>query len=112
MASVTKETKKNLIEKFAISENDTGSVEVQCAILTERIKNLTEHAKTHMKDFSSRNGLMILVARKKRLLKYLQRQSSDRYRKLMESLESRGSKKKRAGIEKNKLEDDKNNLEN
>jgi small subunit ribosomal protein S15 len=109
MASVTKETKKSLMDRFAVSKNDTGSVEVQCAILTERIKNLTEHAKIHTKDFSSRNGLMILVARKKRLLKYLQRQSPDRYRKLMEALDSKGAKKNRRNTGKNEFEMDKKN---
>ncbi|MDR3078679.1 MAG: 30S ribosomal protein S15 [Rickettsiales bacterium] len=94
MASVTKEVKKKLIDRFAVGDSDTGSVEVQCAIITERIKNLTEHAKVHAKDFSSRNGLMVLVARKKRLLKYLQRQSPERYQKLVRALDSRGTKAK------------------
>ncbi|MDR1494977.1 MAG: 30S ribosomal protein S15 [Rickettsiales bacterium] len=99
MASIAKETKKKLIDRFAVGDNDTGSVEVQCAIITERIKNLTEHAKTHKKDFSSRNGLMVLVARKKRLLKYLQRQSPERRRKLVEILDSRGAKRGRLNTE-------------
>jgi small subunit ribosomal protein S15 len=112
MSSVSKETKRKLMEGFAVSENDTGSVEVQCAIITERIKNLTEHAKVHTKDFSSRNGLMILVARKKRLLKYLQRQSPDRYRKLVEALASKGARaKNRPSVDSknSKSETDKNN---
>ncbi|MDR2777926.1 MAG: 30S ribosomal protein S15 [Rickettsiales bacterium] len=88
MTSVTKETKTKLIGKFAINERDTGSVEVQCAVISERIKNLTEHLRVHSKDFSSRNGLMVLVARRKRLLKYLQRKSMDRYVNLTRALSS------------------------
>lgn len=90
--TITKEKKTQLIGSFATSESDTGSVEVQCAVLTERIKNLTEHLKTHAKDFSSRNGLMILVARRKRLLKYLERKSPERYTKLIESLGLKANK--------------------
>jgi small subunit ribosomal protein S15 len=84
--SITKEKKTKIISNFAIGEGDTGSVEVQTAILTERIKNLTEHLKDHKKDFSSRNGLMVLVARRKRLLRYLEGTSTERYRKLLETL--------------------------
>lgn len=90
--TITKEKKTQLIGSFATSESDTGSVEVQCAVLTERIKNLTEHLKTHAKDFSSRNGLMMLVARRKRLLKYLERKSPERYTKLIESLGLKANK--------------------
>lgn len=84
--SITKEKKSQIINDFATNEADTGSVEVQCAVLTERIKNLTEHLKSHKKDFSSRNGLMILVARRKRLLRYLESKDSVRYKKLIEAL--------------------------
>ena len=91
--TITKEKKNQLINSFATNENDTGSVEVQCAIMTERIKNLTEHLKTHQKDFSSRNGLMVLVARRKRLLKYLGKKSPERYTKLIESLGLKGNNK-------------------
>lgn len=90
--SITKEKKDQIMSEYAIKSGDTGSVEVQCAILTERIKNLTEHLKTHQKDFSSRNGLMVLVARRKRLLKYLERKDHDRYSKLIESLGLKGNK--------------------
>ena len=90
--SITKEKKQELTAKFAIKEGDTGSVEVQCAVLTERIKNLTEHLKSHHKDFSSRNGLMILVARRKRLLKYLEKKDQERYLKLTQSLGLKGNK--------------------
>lgn len=91
--TIIKEKKSQLINGFATNENDTGSVEVQCAIMTERIKNLTEHLKIHQKDFSSRNGLMVLVARRKRLLKYLSKKSPERYTKLIESLGLKGNNK-------------------
>ena len=65
------------------NNGDTGSVEVQVAILTERIKNLTEHLKGHKKDYSCRKGLLMLVARKKRLLNYLKKKSEKRYNELM-----------------------------
>lgn len=84
--SITKDKKVELVEKFATGEKDTGSVEVQVAILTERIKNLTEHFKSHKKDFSSRRGLLILVARRKKLLNYLKKNSESRYLKLIETL--------------------------
>ena len=89
--SITKEKKSQIINDFATKEADTGSVEVQCAILTERIKNLTEHLKTHKKDFSSRNGLIFLVARRKRLLKYLEKNDSERYKKLISTLGLKGN---------------------
>jgi small subunit ribosomal protein S15 len=86
---VKKEKKTRLMSEFAVNEKDTGSVEVQCAIISERIRNLTEHLKVHSKDFSSRNGLIVLVARKKRLLKYLQRKSIDRYTNLLKALNAK-----------------------
>ena len=63
--TIEKNKKSELIKEFGTSQNDTGSVEVQAAVLTERIKNITEHCKTHAKDFSSRRGLLMLVARRK-----------------------------------------------
>jgi small subunit ribosomal protein S15 len=81
--SIQKEKKASVIKDFARDETDTGSPEVQCAILTERIKNLTEHLRGHKSDFSSRNGLMVLVARRKRLLKYLKRTDNEKYLKLI-----------------------------
>lgn len=84
--SIEKNKKSEVIECFSTSDNDTGSVEVQVAILTERIKNITEHCKTHQKDFSSRRGLLMLVSRRKRLLDYLKRKSEERYLKLIERL--------------------------
>lgn len=87
--SITPEVKKTVIKQNAKSKNDTGSVEVQCAILTKRIENLTEHFKTHKSDFSSRRGLLILVGRRRRLLDYLKEKSQDRYEALIKKLEIR-----------------------
>ncbi|MEQ8763070.1 MAG: 30S ribosomal protein S15 [Planctomycetota bacterium] len=67
-------------------ENDTGSPEVQVAILTERIRHLTEHLKTHRKDHASRRGLLMLVGKRARLLRYLQRKDDGRYRELIQKL--------------------------
>ena len=83
---MTIQNKDKIIKDFAKSSNDTGSVEVQCALLTERIKSLTEHLKDHKKDFSSRNGLTVLVARRKRLLKYLEKKDKSSYEKLIKEL--------------------------
>ena len=84
--SITSEKKQELITKFAISANDTGSPEVQIAMLTERIVNLTEHFKTNKKDFHSRRGLLIMVGRRKRLLNYLKNEDQARYTKLISEL--------------------------
>ncbi len=70
---------KDIIKKFGKAEKDSGSTEVQCAVFTKRIENLTEHLKTHKKDFSSRRGLLILVNRRKRLLDYLKNNDQARY---------------------------------
>ncbi len=87
--SIDAETKKRLIEKFKRHETDTGSPEVQIAILTERIKNLTEHFKVHKHDYHSRRGLLMLVGKRRRLLDYLKRIDVDRYRKILEELNLR-----------------------
>ncbi|MDN3029898.1 MAG: 30S ribosomal protein S15 [Candidatus Tisiphia sp.] len=84
--SVTTQRKQQLIVEYATKENDTGSSEVQCAILTERISNLTEHFKTNHKDFSSRRGLLMLVGRRRRLLDYIKKQSLSRYLSLINKL--------------------------
>jgi small subunit ribosomal protein S15 len=84
--SITQERKTELMKEFATAANDTGSVEVQCAVLTERIKNLTDHLKDNHKDFSSRRGLLMLVGRRRRLLAYLKKQSLDRYGTLINKL--------------------------
>ena len=78
--------KASLIEKFATHEGDTGSPEVQIALLTERINYLTEHFKTHKKDHHSRRGLLKLVSQRRRLLDYLKSSNLDRYRKLINTL--------------------------
>ncbi len=87
--SITQERKAQLMKEFATTKGDTGSVEVQCAVLTERIINLTEHLKENHKDFSSRRGLLILVGRRRNLLTYLKKRSLDRYIKLIERLNLR-----------------------
>ena len=88
--SITAEKKAALIKEYAIKEGDTGSPEVQVAILTERIKNLTEHMKDHKKDFISRRGLLMMVGKRKRLLAYLKKQNLEKYRDLIKSLNIRG----------------------
>jgi small subunit ribosomal protein S15 len=84
--SITAERKGALITEYATHEGDTGSPEVQVAILTERISNLTEHLKIHKKDFHSRRGLLIMVGQRRRLLDYLKRKESGRYDSLIKSL--------------------------
>ncbi len=84
--SITQERKQALIKEFAIKDGDTGSAEVQIAITTERIKNLTEHFKEHAKDNHSRRGLLMLVAQRRRMLDYLKSRSQDRYEKLISRL--------------------------
>jgi small subunit ribosomal protein S15 len=81
-----KDLKQDLIGKFKIHEADTGSPEVQIALLSERIKYLTEHFKTHKKDFHSRRGLLKMVGRRRRLLDYLKGKSVDRYKEIIERL--------------------------
>ena len=80
--SITQERKQELIKEFATKEGDTGSPEVQVAILSERIKNLTEHLKDHDKDFHSRRGLLIMVGQRRRLLDYLKSKDVSRYESL------------------------------
>lgn len=84
--SITSEQKQTLIDKFQRNSNDTGSTHVQVAILTERIKYLTEHFKVHKKDHHSRRGLLILVARRRRLLQYLKRNDLQGYVNLIKEL--------------------------
>ena len=78
--------KRTIIEDFKIHEKDTGSPEVQIALLTERIKSLTEHFKKFSKDHNSRRGLLILVGNRRRLLSYLKQKNVDRYKKVIERL--------------------------
>ena len=84
--SVTSEKKRELVGKFGRSEDDTGSAEVQVALLTERINDLTEHLRTHTKDHHSRRGLLMLVGKRRRLLRYLERSDVERYRSLVAEL--------------------------
>jgi small subunit ribosomal protein S15 len=86
---VDKEQKQQIIEQFKISEKDTGSVEVQIALLTSRINHLTEHLKVHPKDFHSRRGLMKMVGRRRKMLRYLKRANPESYRNLIEKLNLR-----------------------
>ena len=82
--SVTVERKKEVITQFAQSANDTGSPDVQVAVLSERIANLTEHFKTHVKDNHSRRGLLKLVSTRRSLLDYIKRKDEARYKALLE----------------------------
>jgi small subunit ribosomal protein S15 len=84
--SITPERKQALIGEYAAVANDTGSPEVQVAILSERIRNLTEHLKDHKKDFHSRRGLLIMVGQRRRLLDYLKRKNTARYESLIQRL--------------------------
>jgi small subunit ribosomal protein S15 len=80
------DVKNKIIQDYATTESDTGSPEVQVAMLTQRIKDLTEHLKVHKHDHHSRRGLLLLVGRRKRLLAYLQKTDIQRYRSLLERL--------------------------
>jgi len=84
--SITAERKQEVMKEYATSDGDTGSPEVQVAILTERIGNLTEHLKTHKKDFHSRRGLLIMVGQRRRLLDYMKHKSQTRYETLIKRL--------------------------
>lgn len=79
-------TKAEVAKQFQAHENDTGSTEVQVALLSSRIKELTGHLETHRKDFSSRRGLIMLVSQRRRLLDYLKRKDVERYRTLIQRL--------------------------
>jgi small subunit ribosomal protein S15 len=81
--SITAERKTTLIGEYQTKEKDTGSPEVQVAILSERIRNLTEHLQTHKKDFHSRRGLLMMVGQRRRLLDYLKRKNVGRYEALI-----------------------------
>lgn len=83
---MTQEKKKEIIAKFARGEKDTGSAEVQIALLTERIRELTDHLRTHKKDEHSRRGLFIMVGKRKRMLSYLEKEDVERYRTLIAAL--------------------------
>jgi small subunit ribosomal protein S15 len=84
--SITVEKKRELMDTYAITKDDTGSPEVQVAILTERIRNLTEHFKTHNKDRHSRRGLLKMISTRRRLLDYAKREDVKRYETLIKAL--------------------------
>ena len=87
--AITAERKKELIQEFAIEAGDNGSPEVQIALLTEHIRNLTEHLKVHKKDFTSRRGLLMMVGQRSKLLRYLRRKDTKRYQTILQRLELR-----------------------
>ncbi len=84
--SITAERKQALIREYGIKDGDTGSPEVQVAVLTERIINLTEHLKAHKKDFHSRRGLLMMVGQRRRLLDYVKRKKVERYETIIKKL--------------------------
>ena len=88
--SITKEYKKEVISKFSINEKDTGSAEVQIAIFSERIKNLTEHLKKHKKDNHTKKWLIVMVEKRKKLLNYLLKKDNKKYQSLIKELGIRG----------------------
>ena len=88
--SITKENKKNIISKFALNENDTGSAEVQIAVLSERINNLVDHFKNHKHDNHSKRGLLAMVNKRKKLLGYLSKKNESQYKKIIKELKLRG----------------------
>lgn len=84
--TISKERKAELIKEFGKNEHDSGSAEVQVAILTDRIRELTEHMKVHKKDYHTRRGLLMLVGRRRRLLVYIKKRSVEDYRALIAKL--------------------------
>ncbi|MGM0500956.1 MAG: 30S ribosomal protein S15 [Bacillota bacterium] len=87
---LSEEKKQELIDEYAIHENDTGSAQIQIALLSEKIKQLTEHLKEHKHDFSSRRGLEKMVGKRKSLLNYLKNNDIESYRELISKLNIRG----------------------
>ena len=83
---LAREQKESVIHRFRTHESDTGSPEVQIAVLSERIGGLTEHFKTHQKDHASRRGLLMMVSKRRRLLDYLKRYDSERYKEIIAKL--------------------------
>jgi len=84
--SLTQEAKRDIVTKFGKTDSDTGSTEVQMALLTTRINHLTEHLREHRKDHHSRRGLLMLVGQRRRLLRYMQKKDLDGYRNLIREL--------------------------
>jgi small subunit ribosomal protein S15 len=87
--SLTKEIKDEIVQKFGKGENDTGSPEVQIALLTKRIQELTEHFKVHKKDHHSKRGLMKIIGQRRRLLEYLKKKDYERYKNIIKELKLR-----------------------
>lgn len=87
--NLTKEQKETIVKKFGKDANDSGTAEVQIALLTEKINNLTDHFSEHKKDHASRRGLMMMVGKRRRLLDYLQRKDIKRYRTIIKELNLR-----------------------
>ncbi len=90
--AINLKNKAEIVEKYGKNANDTGSVETQIALLTEKIAELTEHLKTNQKDYQGRRGLLMMVGRRKRLLSYLKDRNLDDYRKLIKALNIRETK--------------------
>ena len=88
--SITKKSKQEIISKFAINEKDTGSAEVQVAVISERIRKLTEHFKNHNHDNHSKRGLIALVNKRKKLLNYLSKKDKSKYQEIIKKLNIRG----------------------
>ena len=88
--SITKESKKEIISHFAINKNDTGSAEVQIAVISERITNLINHFNNHKHDKHSKRGLLALVNKRKKLLKYLSKKDESKYQEIIKKLNIRG----------------------
>ncbi|MFC1711893.1 30S ribosomal protein S15 [Patescibacteria group bacterium] len=84
--ALTKEEKKKIITKFAVKKDDTGSPEIQVALLTTQIKSLAKHLKLHKKDVHSKRGLLSMVSKRRRLINYLQDKDKDRHKKLVEKV--------------------------
>ena len=91
--SITKEDKQKIISEFAINKKDTGSAEVQVAVISERINNLTEHFKNHSHDSHSKRGLLALVNKRKKLLSYLLKKDNSQYQEIIKKLNIRGWKR-------------------
>ncbi len=100
-----KKTKEKIIKKFRVHETDTGSAQVQIAILSEEITELTEHLKNHKHDFSSRRGLLKKVAERRKLLKYLQKESDEQFKDLAKKLKLKIAKKIEEEEEEEKKKD-------
>ena len=88
--SINLKNKKEIVAKYGKNEQDTGSTEVQIAMLTQKISELTEHLKSNKKDFATKRGLLMMVGKRKRLLSYLKSQNLDEYRELIKKLGIRG----------------------